>query len=508
MPQLFPNPVSSTQNLTINTTYPLIGGGPVSLGSNITLAVSSSQNSNRNQYTVSPAPNGVMANFTINNTSSSLSVPYADVYINGLVQLTSKYTLTGNVLSFNTPPAIGAVIYAIFALPADQRQMYTLTPATDGTTTIFSFPTTQPFGSYVDTYVGQNMKAVGADYFLNINNGVYTLHFVTAPASGASLVTVFDASVNSGRGQYSVTPAANGTITTFQIIGGSPSSSYIDVFVNGLFKAEGVDYSFQYVSGQWTITFVTAPPSSASIVTIFAPTTVLPSPSSVSSVGLALPSSVFTVTGSPVTTIGTLTGSFTSQAAHTMFAGPTSGTATPAFRTISTADLSDVVSAHTVYAGPTSGTASPTFRVLSTADLSDVANIAFLNVANTFTAAQTVPQITSSKYLAVGTAPTFLVGTHAGTGASMSVTGHDSAGTVNITLGTSPSAGVIGSVFFNSPYSTTPSITITPLGAANSSACQAYVNRSATQMDITAGIAPTGVAGTTVLSFDYHVVGI
>lgn len=60
----------------------------------------------------------------------------------------------------------------------------------------------------------------------------------------------------------------------------------------------------------------------------------------VTSVGLALPVSVFTISGSPVTTSGTLTGSFATQAANTIFAGPTSGAAaTPAFRTLVAADF-------------------------------------------------------------------------------------------------------------------------------------------------------------------------
>jgi hypothetical protein len=61
---------------------------------------------------------------------------------------------------------------------------------------------------------------------------------------------------------------------------------------------------------------------------------------SVTSVGLALPASVFSVSGSPVTTTGTLTGTFNTQTANTFFAGPTSGgAATPTFRALVTADL-------------------------------------------------------------------------------------------------------------------------------------------------------------------------
>lgn len=60
----------------------------------------------------------------------------------------------------------------------------------------------------------------------------------------------------------------------------------------------------------------------------------------VTSVGLLLPASVFTISGSPVTTSGTLTGTFATQLANTVFAGPTSGgAATPAFRALGATDI-------------------------------------------------------------------------------------------------------------------------------------------------------------------------
>lgn len=66
--------------------------------------------------------------------------------------------------------------------------------------------------------------------------------------------------------------------------------------------------------------------------------------SGVTSVGLSLPS-IFTVSGSPVTTSGTLTGTLATQAINTVLAGPTIGApATPTFRTLglATNDLNDV----------------------------------------------------------------------------------------------------------------------------------------------------------------------
>jgi len=59
----------------------------------------------------------------------------------------------------------------------------------------------------------------------------------------------------------------------------------------------------------------------------------------VTSVALSLPS-IFTVTGSPVTTTGTLTGSLNSQTANIVFAGPSTGSsATPTFRALVSNDI-------------------------------------------------------------------------------------------------------------------------------------------------------------------------
>lgn len=63
----------------------------------------------------------------------------------------------------------------------------------------------------------------------------------------------------------------------------------------------------------------------------------------VTSVGLTLPS-IFTVTGTPVTSNGTLAATLASQAANTVFAAPTGASGAPTFRTLSllTGDVSDV----------------------------------------------------------------------------------------------------------------------------------------------------------------------
>ncbi len=58
----------------------------------------------------------------------------------------------------------------------------------------------------------------------------------------------------------------------------------------------------------------------------------------VTSVGLSLPS-IFTVSGSPVTTSGTLTGTLASQTANKVFASPNGASGTPSFRSLVAADI-------------------------------------------------------------------------------------------------------------------------------------------------------------------------
>jgi hypothetical protein len=63
---------------------------------------------------------------------------------------------------------------------------------------------------------------------------------------------------------------------------------------------------------------------------------------SVTSVGLSLPN-IFTVSGSPVTSSGTLSATLANQAANAVFAGPTTGSnAGPSFRALVAADIPDL----------------------------------------------------------------------------------------------------------------------------------------------------------------------
>lgn len=92
----------------------------------------------------------------------------------------------------------------------------------------------------------------------------------------------------------------------------------------------------------------------------------------VTSVGLSLPS-IFSVSGSPVTASGTLTGTLTTQGANQVFAGPSSGSAAaPTFRALVAADIPALS-----YQEPLSTYAAPSNEFLTG-----------FTSPNTFTAAQ------------------------------------------------------------------------------------------------------------------------
>lgn len=89
----------------------------------------------------------------------------------------------------------------------------------------------------------------------------------------------------------------------------------------------------------------------------------------------------------------------------------------------------------------------------------------------------------------------------AGAGATVSVTGDDTAGTITITIGSGATADNLAKVSFGKAYTGKPNITLTPVGRASASA-QAYVDQPSTT-DFQIGITGTPHAGE-VYVFTYH----
>lgn len=87
-----------------------------------------------------------------------------------------------------------------------------------------------------------------------------------------------------------------------------------------------------------------------------------------------------------------------------------------------------------------------------------------------------------------------------GTGGTVSISGNDTAGTVNVNTGTGPGSA-LATITFRGAYGSTPRVIITPLTDA-ATAAGAYVTRSTTGFQLRARTPSSGA----VLSYDYIVV--
>lgn len=261
MPQLYPQPVSSTQGVTVRAGAGLYGGGLVALGQATTLSTETT----RQQYPTSPAADGMTGSFTI---LGPVPDGYVDVFSGGVFQPLSAYTLSGNQIFFQTPPASGADVVAVFATPVDTRQQYTLSPAADGVTTSFTFPTDLPGAVYVDVYSSAgSLLQFGVDYTINFISGNWTVVFTTAPASGNTPLAVFSPNIPDDRMQYALSPAADGAATRFRIVGGAPDTT-VDVFAAGLFQ-NSTQVVLNIVAGEWVIDFTAAPAIGTLLLAVF-----------------------------------------------------------------------------------------------------------------------------------------------------------------------------------------------------------------------------------------------
>ena len=183
----------------------------------------------------------------------------------------------------------------------------------------------------------QNTTGTAANITASSNATLTTLSSLSLPGSQVS----GDISGNAAN----VTASNNSTLTTLSAL--SLPGSQVSGNISG--NAANVTGTVAVANGGTgasltTSNFVFAGPSSGSpAAPSFRALTTADiaglSSGTVSSVALALPS-IMTVSGSPVTSTGTLTGTLTTQAVNAIFAGPSSGAAAaPTFRSLTTADI-------------------------------------------------------------------------------------------------------------------------------------------------------------------------
>lgn len=109
---------------------------------------------------------------------------------------------------------------------------------------------------------------------------------------------------------------------------------------------------------------------------------------SVQSVGLSLPA-IFTVSGSPVTTTGTLTGTLATQNANLVWSGPSSGVASaPTFRSLVGADLPTPSASTLGGIQSTTGASHQWISSISTSGVPGLSQPAFTDISGTVAASQ------------------------------------------------------------------------------------------------------------------------
>lgn len=163
---------------------------------------------------------------------------------------------------------------------------------------------------------------------VSVTNGAGT---ITISANPAGVVTTFSA----GTTGFTPSSATSGAITlagTLATANGGTGLATIGTANQVLgVDAAGTALEYKTITAGTGISVV----HGANVVTI--------NNTGVTSVALALPVSVFSISGSPVTTTGTLTGSFVSQTANTVFAAPDGSAGTPTFRGLVFDDLAGAI---------------------------------------------------------------------------------------------------------------------------------------------------------------------
>ena len=205
-------------------------------------------------------------------------------------------------------------------------------------------------------------RAFGTTQGTVINRGSSVWAATAGPALGLNGGTGGSLKLNgSSTGSATISVAAAAGSTTFQLPVGNGTSGF-----------------FLRTDGSGNTSWVAAPGSGT-----------------VTSVGLALPG-IFSVSGSPVTTTGTLTGTLANQNANLVWAGPTTGVpAAPTFRSLVGADLPNPSASSLGGIQSTTGASHQWVSTISTSGVPGLSQPAFTDISGVAAAAQ-LPNPTAS----------------------------------------------------------------------------------------------------------------
>lgn len=293
----------------------------------------------------------------------------------GLTDNTGTFNITGS-------PVTGAGVLTLAAF--NSQAQHTFLAAPSGTA---GAPTWRLILASDIPILNQNTTGTASNITATSNSTLTTLSALTLPTSQLSgqvtlsqLPTIASATILGNASGGATTPSA---LTTAQV------AAILPVFtssLNGLVPASGGGTTnFLRADGTWAVA------GSGTVTSVaFADSSTVP---------------IYTVSGSPITSSGTITETLVAQAANTVFSGPSSGAnAQPTFRTLVSNDIpalpyvtsvsladatglfnitgSPVTSSgtlelaslqaqaqHTFLAGPSGGSGAPSFRLIAVSDV-------------------------------------------------------------------------------------------------------------------------------------------
>lgn len=284
-------------------------------------------------------------------TLSTITAGTAISVVNGSGSITINNTgvtsLTGTANQITVSAATGAVTLSVPSTFIAPGSIASTTTITAGTTLTVS-------GNTANTFLYSGTAGLVTTTAAPTNGQLLIGSTGVAPVK-ANLTQGTGIIITNGAGSITVAADTSALVTTFSagttgFTPNTPTSGAVTLagtlgFANGGTGLSALGSANQFLSvnpGATALEYKTITAGTGISVTPGVGVLTIAN-TGVTSVALALPVSVFTVTGSPVTTTGTLTGSFVSQSANTVFAAPDGSSGAPTFRSLVFNDISNAI---------------------------------------------------------------------------------------------------------------------------------------------------------------------
>ena len=217
------------------------------------------------------------------------------VFLNGVYQEKTTYTLAGSNINFNTAPPSGYTIevkYVTGTLDLTDVGQITLDELTGNGGTTYALSATPQTENYTNVYIEGVYQEKGT-YQVSGSNIVFSSNVPTGYSIEVSTMATLAATSVTPTTFETDTFTANGTNNNFTLVNGSPSSKALTmVFIQGVYQAKS---KYNLASGQ--IQFTGGTPAEDDVIEVI----------SISAVNTA---------GSPVTSVNGEVGAVTVQSKH------------------------------------------------------------------------------------------------------------------------------------------------------------------------------------------------